>query len=238
MLSYSLARSAFQSFSVATVCLIGFSPLVSPLGGQEAAKKQDRPTATAVFGTPKIDGEIDDAWKAASAVEVKKIVRSETSLADTEVATGTVKLMWDKENLYALWQVKDAKLSAKSENDYEQDSIEFFVDELNERAGAYQKDDAQYRVSFEGKISGAGEGFKGENIKAVAKKVDGGYLIEMSVKLSFAKPEGGTKIGLELQINDDPNTGTRGGVTKWNHAENDSYQSTSEFGNLLLKAKE
>ncbi len=204
---------------------------------QDAPKKPERPTAIAIYGTPKIDGEIEDSWKNATAVEVKRIVKSETSMVESEVATGTVKLMWDKEKLYALWQVKDSKLSAKSNNDYEQDSIEFFVDELHERAGAYQKDDAQYRVSYEGKLSGAGEGYKEENLKAAVKKIDGGYLIEMSVKHSFAKAEGGTKMGLELQINDDPNTGSRGAVTKWNHAENDSYQSTSNFGILMLKEK-
>lgn len=44
-------------------------------------------------------------------------------------------------------------------------------------------------------------------------------------------------MGLELQLNDDPGTGSRGGVSKWNHAENDSYQDTSNFGIVLLKAK-
>ena len=204
---------------------------------QDSPKKAERPTAVAVFGTPKIDGEIDDAWKAVPGVTIKKIVSSETSMAESEVATGTAKLMWDKDYLYALFQVKDAKLSATADNAYEHDSIELFVDELNERAGAYQKDDAQYRVSCEGKLSGAGEGYKEENLKAVAKKIDGGYVIEMSVRLSFAKPQEGTKMGLELQINDDPGTGSRGGITKWNHAENDSYQSTSDFGTVLLKAK-
>lgn len=233
MRTFSIAGVAYQLCSFSTFCVLS----VNVFGVQDAPKKPERLTANAVYGTPKIDGEIDDAWKNATAVEVKRIVKSETSVADAEVATGTVKLLWDKDNLYALWQVKDSKLSAKSDNPYEQDSIEFFVDELNERAGVYQKDDAQYRVSYEGKISGAGEGFKEENIKAVAKKIDGGYLIEMSAKLSFAKREGGTKMGLELQINDDPNTGARAGVTKWNHTENDSYQSTSDFGTVLLQAK-
>ncbi len=229
----SLARINHSFIATATT-LVFVSCLAE---AQDSVKKPERQTATALFGTPKIDGEIDDAWKAATSVDVKKIVKSETSMTESEVATGSVKLMWDKDNLYALWQVKDSKLSAKSDNAYEQDSIELFVDELHERAGTYQKDDAQYRVSYEGKLSGAGDGYREENLKAAVKKIEGGYLIEMSVKLSFAKREGGTKMGLELQINDDPNTGNRGGITKWNHAENDSYQSTSDFGVVLLKAK-
>ena len=233
MRSLSLAHSELKIIATFAV-LVVFS---CDARAQDSVKKPERPIATAVYGTPKIDGEIDDAWKSVPSVEVKKIVKSETNMTESEVATGTVKLIWDKDYLYALWQVKDSKLSAKSTTDHEQDSVEFFIDELNEHAGTYQKDDAQYRVSYEGKLSGAGEGYKEENLKAAVKKIEGGYLIEMSVKLSFAKREGGTKMGLELQINDDPNTGTRGGITKWNHAENDSYQSTSDFGTVLLKAK-
>ncbi len=230
ILSFACESFKFIAFSAVTV-------FISISSAQDEGKKPERPTASAIFGTPKIDGEIDDAWKSVPTVEVKKLVKSETSMPEADVATGTVKLMWDKDYLYALWQVKDSKLSVKADNAYEQDSIELFVDELHERAGAYQKDDAQYRVSCEGKLSGAGEGYKEENVKAVAKRIDGGYLIEMSVRLSFAKREAGTKMGLELQLNDDPGTGSRGGVSKWNHAENDSYESTSNFGIVLLKAK-
>ena len=226
---------AGESFTFAAFS--AFTVFVSIAAAQDGGKKPERPTASAIFGTPKIDGEIDEAWNSVPAVEVKKIAKSETSMPEANVATGTVKLMWDKDYLYALWQVKDSKLSAKADNAYEQDSIELFVDELHERAGAYQKDDAQYRVSCEGKLSGAGEGYKEKNLKAAVKRIDGGYLVEMSVRLFFAKREGGTKMGLELQLNDDPGTGSRGGVSKWNHAENDSYQDTSNFGIVLLKAK-
>lgn len=215
-------------------CLLAFSTLCSLSFAQDATKKEPLST-TASHGTIKVDGEVDDAWKDVQEVEVKKVVKSETSMAEAELATGKVKVMWDQDNLYALWEVKDAKLSAKASDAWAQDSIELFVDELNERAGSYQKDDAQYRVSFEGKISGDGAGYKADNIKAVAKKTETGYRVEMSVKLSHAKKEAGTKMGLELQINDDPGTGSRGGISKWNHPENDSYMSTSDFGTVVLK---
>ncbi len=191
-------------------------------------------TIAAHEGTPTVDGDIDEIWKDVPEAEVVKVVKSETSMPEEELAKGKVKLLWDKDNLYALFQ--DAKLSASSSDDWAQDSIELFVDEMNERAGEYQADDAQYRVNYEGKISGAGLGYDPKNIKAVAKKIEGGYLVEMSVKLSHAKREAETKLGLDLQINDDPGTGSRGGISKWNHPENDSYQSTSNFGTLILEA--
>ncbi len=223
-------HSAFH-FSLLSVALTPYA------NAQDAGKKPEPPVAIAIHGTPKVDGDIEDAWKDAPEVEIQKIVKSETTVADSEAATAKVKLMWDADHLYALFQVKDAKLSAKAFDDYAQDSIELFVDELNEKAGDYQKDDVQYRVNYEGKLSGAGPEYSEKNVKAVAKKIEGGYLVEMSVKLSHAKREAGTKMGLELQVNDDPNTGSRGAVTKWNHDENDSYQNTSKFGTVLLQEK-
>lgn len=204
---------------------------------QEAAKKSAAPVVIAIHGTPKIDGVIDDAWKDAPEAEVKKIVKSETTIPESEAATAKVKLMWDGDKLYALFKVKDAKLSAKASDDHAQDSIELFIDELNQKAGEYQPDDVQYRVNYEGKLSGAGPAYSESNIKAVAKKIEGGYLVELSVNLAHAKREAGTKMGLELQVNDDPATGTRGAVTKWNHDENDSYLSTAKFGVVLLQEK-
>ena len=90
-------------------------------------------------------------------------------------------------------------------------------------------------VKSETTMPEAGPQYKEDNLKAVAKKAEGRYLVEMSVRLSHAKREAGTKLGLELQINDDQDTGSRGGISKWHHAENDSYEKRSAFGTLLLK---
>jgi endo-1,4-beta-xylanase len=198
--------------------------------------KPSKPTEpVAIHGTAKVDGEIEDAWKDVPELAVKKICVSETSIAESKVATATVKLMWDADNLYALLHVKDSKLSDSSSNDYEQDSIELFVDELNQKAGSYQEDDAQYRVSYKGKISGGGNGYSENKITAVAKEVEGGYLVELSIKMDHAKKETGSKLGIELQVNDDPGHGSRAGVSKWNHEENDSYLDTKNFGTVTLK---
>ncbi|MCU0721147.1 MAG: hypothetical protein MUC83_15660, partial [Pirellula sp.] len=212
------------SFSV----LLGFQHITF---AQETAETNSSKPAepVAIHGTAKVDGEIEDAWKDVPELAVKKICVSETSVAESKVATATVKLMWDADNLYALLQVKDSKLSDASSNDYEQDSIELFVDELNQKAGSYQEDDAQYRVSYKGKISGGGNGYSENKIKAVAKEVEGGYLVELSIKLDHAKKEVGSKLGIELQVNDDPGRGSRAGVSKWNHEENDSYLDTKNF---------
>ncbi len=226
--------------TISSLWIIGFTTLClhSVVSAQDATvdKKVESSgaEAIAVRGTPKVDGEVEDLWADVPESKVDKIVTSESTVSEKEMATATVKLLWDDEHLYALWHVKDSKLAGGGSGPHENDSVELFVDELNQKAGAYQEDDVQYRVSFDGELSG-GDTFSEDNIKAIAKKTDDGYLVEMSVKLSHAKREAGTRMGLELQVNDNAGNGARSAAAKWNHNENDSYLSTSDFGTVVLK---
>ena len=64
-------------------------------------------------------------------------------------------------------------------------------------------------------------------------KVDGGYIVEASIKL---KTEAGKKIGFDAQVNNDPGTGSRGSIAKWNDATNDTFESLAGVGVLELVA--
>ena len=206
-----------------------------PDSNQEKKKADQSPVAFAIKGTPDIDGEVDESWKKAKKVSVSKPAPGLLQINEADMATGTVRLMWDDEHLYALWQVKDKNLSASAADDWAQDSVELFLDENNKKTPYYQFDDAQYRVNFEGKLSGQGEGFFAESLKAAAKKTKKGYTVEMAIKVNETPLKAGDKLGLELQINDDPGDGLRGAVAKWNHIEDDSWEDTSNFGTLELK---
>lgn len=191
--------------------------------------------AYAFPGTAKLDGKVDTSWQETPSVPVKKPVVSETSVENEKLATASVKLMYDKERLYVLWQVKDSELFANAKDDWEQDSVELFVDQNHEKTRWYGEDDAQYRSDFKGAISGHGTGFKMESVQAATAKTDDGYVVEMAVKIAKDKLKPGTKLGLELQVNQNIGDGKRAGITKWHHAENDSWEDTSNFGTLILK---
>lgn len=45
----------------------------------------------------------------------------------------------------------------------------------------------------------------------------------------------GAVLGFDFQVNDDQNCGVRDGIAKWNDPMNDSWQSTSEYGMLILQ---
>ncbi|MBQ5417509.1 MAG: endo-1,4-beta-xylanase, partial [Oscillospiraceae bacterium] len=177
-------------------------------------------------GTVTVDGEIDDAWSGAEDVKLEIALGSKSECS--------AKLLWDEENLYVLAKVKDDVLNTASGNDYEQDSIEVFLDENNSKAGSYEPDDKQYRVSCENKQSFNGEKCNADNMSSAAVKTDDGYIIEAAFKWTDITPAAGTKIGIELQINDASADGVRIGTLNWSDDSNTSYMNTSVFGTAEL----
>jgi endo-1,4-beta-xylanase len=181
----------------------------------------------AVFGTPKIDGAIDDAWKNAKTFDVDKVIEGKT---DTK---GTGKVMWDENFIYVLMEVKDAVLNKAAANVYEHDSVEVFLDENNEKTQNYQGEDAQYRVNFEN-LKSYGSNGEDKRFASAAKVVDGGYVVEMAVPLKSFKGKEGVIVGFDLQINEADATGKRTGIIKWNDLTNEGWRNTLNYGELKL----
>lgn len=187
-----------------------------------------RPTMEIKQGTVNIDGEIDDAWNKVEAVKLEIVVQSVAVTCDA-------KLLWDKDNLYVLMDVKDKDLNDKSSDEWQQDSIEVFIDEDHKKPEAYAPDDKQYRVNYKNKLSFNGEKCKAENMKSAAKITDGGYLVEASFKWTDITPEAGkTVIGLELQVNDATSAGSRTGTLSWADDTGTGYMNPSVLGNAKL----
>ena len=208
--------------------------LVAAAISVEAAESKTD-VAQAIQGTPEIDGKIDDAWKKAPAVHVNKPITDLLAIDPKEIATAAVQFMYDDEHLYALWIVKDSALSADSSDDWAQDSVELVLDKNHQGSTFYEDEDAQYRVNFEGKLSGQGAGYDAGDLKAATVKTDIGYIVEMAIRIDNTELKTGAKLGLELQVNDDHDSGSRDAIAKWHHTEDDSWEDTSNFGTLELK---
>jgi len=180
--------------------------------------------AKAAKGTPVIDGVEDKVWEKAADININQFIQGKG-------AYGTAKALWDEKNLYVFVKVVDSKLSAVNINAYEQDSIEIFVDEKNDKAVDYQEDDAQYRISYENQFSSRGYPAKMTSVPVITKT---GYNIEVMIPLQSIKGAEGVAIGFDLQINDDTGAGTRDAITKWNDSTNESFRNTSGFGTLIF----
>ena len=183
--------------------------------------------SSAKFGTPQIDGKIDAAWKNAPELQIN---RYQTAW---QGATGIAKVLWDDKNLYVLYQVSDAQLDKASENAWEQDSVEAFVDENNAKTTFYEDDDGQFRVNFENAATynpeGIENGFKSEVIVSGTN-----YTIEMQIPFRTISPKAGMEIGFDAQINDGKD-GARQSVATWNDLTGNGYQDTSVFGIITLE---
>ncbi|SNU09095.1 Endo-1,4-beta-xylanase, GH35 family [Lachnospiraceae bacterium] len=204
-----------------------FWALVDPSTVDASILEVKRPTIEIKKGTASIGEDIDSAWDEVEAIPL------DIKVQGTE-ATCEAKLLWDEENLYVLFDVKDKVLNDSSEDDYQQDSIEVFIDETNSRAGSYDAGDKQYRVSFNNKLSFNGEKCLEEYITSSAKTTDDGYIVTAAIKWSEITPEAGTEIGLELQINDAGSDGTRRGTMSWADDTGTCYMNPSMFGHAVL----
>ena len=176
-------------------------------------------------GTPKIDGIEDKIWEKAEELSISIYVQGNGS-------KGTGKVLWDEKNLYVFIKVQDNNLSKKSSNSYEQDSVEIFIDEKNNKSVDYMDDDTQYRLNYENEFSYRGNPAKYKSKTVITKD---GYNVEVMIPFQFIKPSIGTKIGFDFQINDDSGTGNRSSISKWNDPTNESYRNTSGFGTIILE---
>lgn len=200
---------------------------------KNSEKKERR--IRAIPGTPKIDGEIDEIWQAARMAKTDRYVESESTVSATEAATAEFRCLWDEKHVYILAVVEDAVLSADADEDWQQDSVEFFIDENMARSTVYDGDDSQYRVNCEGNVS-FGQVAQ-EAITASVKKTKTGYVVEAAIELTSVKAAKGTKIGFDVQVNDDTDgSGTRGAIMKWSDDTNESYQDVSRLGTLVFGA--
>ena len=179
------------------------------------------------YGTPRIDGEIDEVWN--RAVEIQP---PHTSNDEVE-ATATFKVLWEDNALYFLAQVKDPIMSVAPSNAYEQDSIEVFLDENNDKTISYGSDDLHFRVNYnnvQSYDSGAGNRFY-----TATKIGDNEYLVEGRIELQKAA-KNNTIYGIELQVNDCIGSRRAGTITLFDTSDS-AWNNTSLFGEIVLTGK-
>ncbi|MBN1311471.1 MAG: 1,4-beta-xylanase, partial [Anaerolineae bacterium] len=152
-------------------------------------------------------------------------------------ATAKVKTLWNSQYLYVYAVVTDTLLSKESSNAWEQDSIEVFLDQNNEKTTSYQSDDAQYRVNFDNEQSFNGAA-TADLISSATKIIPGGYVVELAIKLDAVQLSDGVRIGFDFQVNNDEDgDGVRDSVAIWEDPTGQSYQNTSKIGILEFSAQ-
>lgn len=182
----------------------------------------------AIKGTPTIDGIKDSIWDNANEISVNKFING------TSGATAVARTMWDENKLYVYAVVTDGSLHKESKDTYQQDSIEIFVDQKNDKTDIYGDDDGQYRINFDNEQSfGSNPG--GSPLTSAAIVTDTGYIVEAAIDLDKINATEGTVIGFDLQVNNSDNSnGTRDSVAIWNDISGNSWSSLAKIGVVKL----
>ncbi len=181
------------------------------------------------YGTPTIDGEIDEIWSKTN-YNVMGLERD----SDNDFYRGWFKLMWDETNLYVLAKIYGEEFKNDNESAWENDSLEVFVDEKFNKSTRYEEDDYQNRADFEGNITAAN--YPAENITAEAKLYDNHYILEMSFPFKTITPKSGTTIGFDVQVNTSATTFFPRRLWGWSESSRRGaqYSNTSIFGTATM----
>lgn len=187
--------------------------------------------AEATFGTITVDGEIDDAWANAPSIEIDHFQMGKTG----ENASGTAKMLWDANYIYVLVQVDDPNgIYASSTNHYECDTVEIFFDENNHKTSAYQSDDIQCRIGFDGSKTVSDNHSVDDFVSATATGSHS-YVVEVAIPYTISRFTSGQVVGFDIQINDDDGSGSRVGISNWSGDTTGlGYTTTQYFGVLKL----
>ena len=180
------------------------------------------------YGTISVDADADAAW--GNAVNIPLTINKGSE------ASANAKVLWDDDNLYVYATVNDAVLDKTGAQTHEQDSLEVFIDEDNGKTASYGEDDKQYRINYNNGQSFNGKKCLAENVKSATKTIDGGYVVEAAFKWTDIKPANGTKIGLELQIND-AKGGKRIGTLSWYDETGMGWSGSNVYGTVELTGK-
>jgi enterochelin esterase-like enzyme len=181
----------------------------------------------AKYGSPIIDGQIDEVWKTAYVYTPKHVSGNLSTEASFRV-------LWDDNAIYVLAEVKDKNLSAQSNTPYMQDSVEIFLDENNDKSKEFGPDDVQYRVNYQNfRTVDKGDP---NRFYTASRITDNGYIIEARIALKN-KAENGQVMGIELQVNDAIGS-NRAGTLNLFDGTGMAWDNTALFGEVILLGKE
>jgi hypothetical protein len=200
---------------------------------QAAIEKQIADGVDVVYGTPKIDGDIDAAWEKAPGYKAEYVYMDGEAKS---ICYPTIKFMWDEDRMYVLVEIKDEQLNAMTHTLWANDNLQFFIDFGHGHdfaANEYNGDGTAIgiRYCWLGGIVDLPEGFTVEalggggyyspddekylSIEKAQKTVGDGWVMEFAIDPTIFAPdfkmEEGAKGGVDYVV-DDTNIGNDTGA--------------------------
>lgn len=200
---------------------------VSSFAKDDEEKPQVK-VAEAAYGTPVIDGEQDSVWNSTNYNVFDNVVGT-----DSTFYKGWFKVLWDDENMYMLAKVYSEQFSNMDDSPWENDSIEYFIDEDCKRTTTYYDDDYQLRIGFDSALSA--NNYDVNKMTGKAVRGDNYYIAELSFPYKTVTPYDGMEIGFDVQANASKMIGFARTLYAWNVKSGAPQANTSTHGSLILR---
>ncbi len=187
--------------------------------------------------TPVLDGS-DNEWTADS-IFTPNILLGGT-IANPADLTADFKLGWDDNYLYVFGKVTDDVLINDSQNPWEDDCFELYIDGGNEQSTTYDANDFQLMFRYNDPVAYNSNGPDNPSgLDFVMVPTNEGYNVEIRVSWAFigiSPATNGSKIAVDIHINDDDDGGVRDKFIAWSDTQNLAYINPSVFGEILFES--
>lgn len=186
---------------------------------------------------PSIDGQLDEIWNAARPYALENVLVSNSGSGN--MPTAEFRTLCDDSNLYVLVAVKDRSLHHDAVAEwYNDDSVEIYIDALNKKSAEYSQTDYQYTFTWDKTSPVLGE-IKHQNTNGVQYALvttPEGYRLEAKLPWTTlgTKPAAGTKIGLDVHVNDNQGNRRRDAKISWHSRTDDAWENPRSFGTAEL----
>ena len=192
---------------------------------------------------PVIDGVPDEMWESIALQTVGKLVFGATDGPDDLAARA--RLTYDATHLYILFDVIDDVLVDDTTQQFQDDSVEIFLDGGHERLDYYDENDVQVIFGMGGEddvyVSAGRELHPGIQF-AFSGRNDGnsGYFCEAAIPFANVGivPEPGLAFGLELHVDDDDDGMESDAALSWSSDSPDSWSNPSVLATVVLESAE
>ncbi len=177
-----------------------------------------------------IDGNPNEsAWQGQVATSVSKTI---IGTPNNVVKFG---VLWNTTYLYVAYTVTDANLFNDSQNDWDDDAVELYIDADNNGGTSYGTNDRQFAKGWNSSTIWERLN-KTTGVLHAWSAISGGYAVELAIpwsNIGISNPAVNLRIGFDIAADDDDNGAARESQLMWN-GDNDNWQYPRNFGDLLL----
>jgi len=198
----------------------------------------------------RLDGDLSD-W-AGTGAEFILVPHDKGTTPAPDDASGSFRFAAaaDDDWLYVAIDIKDDVIKYGETDDWQDDSVEIYIDANHARTEAYENDDVQITIgarnidlkNIENPALTGSAGVADTKTQAAVVRVSGGWIVEAGIPLKNSKwsiiPEVGKVIGFNVHFNDDDNGEGRDYKLIWSDLDTDdaSWNNTTRFADLTFVA--